>query len=145
MGLSIGPTIGIKGESEYRSALRRIISETKTLNTETEKVASTFSKYDSALTRNKQAHEMLKAKIGSTETSINAMKDALAKAQKKYDDNVTKLNETVKSYENYKNATDASKSEIQAMEKAVAKANTAVSKSGIVVEEWKQKINDARL
>lgn len=143
MGLSIGPTIGIKGESEYRSALRRIISETKTLNTETEKVASTFSKYDSALTRNKQAHEILKAKISSTETSINAMKDALSKAEKKYEDNVTKLNNAVKSYEKYKDATEVSKSEVQAMEKEVSKANTAVSKSGIVVEEWKQKINDA--
>ena len=56
---SIGPTIGIKGESAYTNAMKRIVAETKTLDSEMNLLTSTFKKNDNAIETNRKKQEML--------------------------------------------------------------------------------------
>ena len=53
MAVQIGPKIGIEGEKEYRAQLQQIIQQTKTLDSEMKKQASTWDKNTSELTKNR--------------------------------------------------------------------------------------------
>ena len=96
--VSIGPKIQITGESAYRAALSRIISETKALNSEMDLMVTKFTKSDTAIEKNKQKQEMLTRQIEQSWKQYDKFAEGLEKASKKheeatkaYNDNQRKL------------------------------------------------------
>lgn len=82
--VSIGPKIQITGEDSYRLALRRIIQETKELNSEMDLMVSAFDKNTSALEKSTRMHEMYAKQIESSEKEINKIAEGLEKANDKH-------------------------------------------------------------
>lgn len=81
--VSIGPTIAIKGESAYVQSMKRIIAETKTLDTEMEKLTSSFKKGDSAIDNNKKKQELLTRQVEQLERQLLGLRDGYDKAAQK--------------------------------------------------------------
>lgn len=169
--VSIGPKIQITGESAYRQALNRIISETKELNSEMDLMVAKFTKYDTAIDKNKEKQAMLLRQIEQGEKEFNKFKEGLSLATKKheeankaYEDNqkaLQKLREeeqhtaTVikkltdefgegnKYVEAAKKHYDALGNEIKETEEESDRLSKEVDRSGKVMADWQTKVNQA--
>lgn len=171
--VSIGPKIQITGESAYRQALNRIISETKELNSEMDLMVAKFSKADSAIEKNKQKQEMLARQIDQSKKEYDKFREGLSLATKKhedaqraYDENqkaLQKLNEEQqhtsvvikrltnefgeenKYVEAAKKHYDALGNEIKETEEESETLSKEVDRSGKVMADWQTKVNQAEL
>lgn len=88
MAVSIGPTIGIKGEREFRASLKEIVAEVQSYRAEMEKLTASFSKNDDAITRNKKAQENLNEQISIQEKVLQDNINLRDKAAQKYSEQV---------------------------------------------------------
>lgn len=84
MATQIGPKIGIDGEKEYRTALKQIIDETKSLDAAMNKTASTWTVNTSAMTKNRAQAQNLVQQIGLQEEKIRIMSKMLEESTAKY-------------------------------------------------------------
>ena len=171
--VSIGPKIQITGESAYRQALNRIISETKELNSEMDLMVAKFSKSDSAIEKNKQKQEMLTRQIEQAKIQYDKFGEGLQKAIKKheeankqYAESVPKVEALRKKQEDLLTAmanldkqggknTQAFKElekeykqvtqDLKDAEKETQDYNKEVDRSGKVMADWQTKVNQAEL
>lgn len=143
--VSIGPTIGVKGESSYRLALRNIISETKLLNSEMDLMVAKFNKSDSAIEKNKQKQEMLNKQIEASRQQLIGFKDAQERMGTKVDELRQKQEKAIQTYHEVKNAQGSTTEEIKKAETAMNRASDAVQTSERKYNEWSEKVNQAEL
>ncbi len=102
MAVNIGPRIGVDGEAEYRSQMRQIIQQTKTLESQMKLVASQFTATTSAEEKNTKTAAVLTEKIKAQRDMIKLLAEQTGKAAAKYGP----LNEyTLKYQENLNKAT----------------------------------------
>lgn len=143
--VSIGPTIGVKGESSYRLALRNIISETKALSSEMDLMVAKFNKYDSAIDKNKQKQEMLSKQIDASRQQLVGYQDAQERMKTKVDELRQKQEKAIQTYHEVKNAQESTTEEIKKAETAMNRASDAVQTSERKYNEWTEKVNKAEL
>ena len=171
--VSIGPRIQITGESAYRAALSRIISETKSLNTEMDLMVAKFTKSETAIEKNKQKQEMLTRQIEQSKTQYDKFAEGLSKATKKqeeitkaYDENQKKLEklkqekehtrqvieklteefgENSKYVEAAKKHYDELEEEIKDTSKESERLAENIDRAGKVTADWQTKTNQAEL
>lgn len=169
--VSIGPTIQIKGEDSYRLAVRKIIQETKELNSEMDLLVSQFDKNTSGLEKNKRQHELLEKQIESSTKQHEKLVEGLEKANQKHEDSKpileaakkkvedltkkeaelkAKLDEVEKSngknseeWKNAKDAVTAATNELKSAEKELQQADEEFSRSGRVLADWQTTVNKA--
>lgn len=140
--VSIGPKIGITGESEYRLALRHIIAETKELNSEMDLMTAKFRENESSMSKNKQMFDMYKTQIGQTEKQLESFRDAMDKAKTKYEEAQAKQEKLNQDLEEAKKKYGENSKEVYDLEKAIQKQNGEVDRAGRAYEDWKGKVNE---
>ena len=143
--VSIGPTIGVKGESSYRLALRNIISETKLLNSEMDLMVAKFNKSDSAIEKNKQKQEMLTKQIEASRQQLIGFKDAQERMGTKVDELRQKQEKAIQTYNDVKTAQGSTTEEIKKAETAMNRASDAVQTAERKYNEWTERVNNAEL
>ena len=169
--VSIGPKIQITGEDSYRLALRRIIQETKSLNSEMDLMVAKFDKNASALDKTTRMHEMYGKQIESSSKQLDKIREGLDKANQKFNEANTaydkqqktlsqlyseqkRIVSTMESLEKAGSKGSATwnglnqqltenKQAIADAETALAKANDEVNRSGRVLADWQTSANNA--
>jgi TP901 family phage tail tape measure protein len=87
MPTNIGPKIGIDGEAEYRKQINNIIQQTKTLDTEMNKLVSTFDQNTSAQEKNKAKSEILSKQVALQSQRVDELQKMLDASTEKYGEN----------------------------------------------------------
>ena len=90
MPVSIGPTIGIQGEKIFRSELKSILQEVKTLETGMKAMTEAFNKNDSALVRNSKTQAILRKQIEEQRTAVEKTKQMVEESVKAEEHAVTR-------------------------------------------------------
>lgn len=108
MPLSIGPTIGVKGEKAFRSAFQEMIAQGSRLKSEMDLLTASFSKNDTAEQRLTATSSKLTQQIQTqqrTADQANQMlvrsMDSVDRAVKLYDAQVKKVDELTKAHEEH--------------------------------------------
>lgn len=128
MAINIGPKIGVDGEAEYRSQMRQIIQQTKTLESQMKLVASQFTATTSAEEKNTKTAAVLTEKIKAQRDMIKLLAEQTGKAAAKYGP----LNEyTLKYQENLNKAT----ARLNEMQNELREATEGVSDFGDEMDE----------
>ena len=109
MAVNIGPRIGVDGEAEYRSQMRQIIQQTKTLGSQMKLVASQFTATTSAEEKNTKTAAVLTEKIKAQRDMIKLLAEQTGKAAAKYGP----LNEYTLKYQESLNKATARLNEMQ--------------------------------
>lgn len=109
MAVNIGPRIGVDGEAEYRSQMRQIIQQTKTLKSQMKLVASQFTATTSAEEKNTKTAAVLTEKIKAQRDMIKLLAEQTGKAAAKYGP----LNEYTLKYQESLNKATARLNEMQ--------------------------------
>lgn len=94
MGYNIGPKIGIEGENEFRSQIRKINNEYKTLTAETKAATAAFDANGDEQGKLKKTGEQLQKQIDLQKQKVNLLSDMVQKATAKFGENsdeVTRL------------------------------------------------------
>ena len=89
MAVQIVTKIGIEGESEYRSQIKKIINETKALDSSMEKTASEWNKNTSQMTKNKAIAQNLAQQIDLQQQKLSAMNAMLEQSTAKFGANAS--------------------------------------------------------
>lgn len=171
--VSIGPKIQITGEDAYRLALRRIIQETKSLNSEMDLMVAKFDKNTTALEKSTRMHEMYGKQIDASRTQLNKIQEGVDKATEKHNKALEVYEKTQKRIESLTaqqdkyakgleyiekcggkgNATwqvmqeklDGVNKELVSAEEDLAKASTEIDRSARVLADWKTSANNAEI
>ena len=109
MAVNIGPRIGVDGEAEYRSQMRQIIQQTKTLESQMKLVASQFTATTSAEEKNTKTAAVLTEKIKAQRDMVKLLAEQTGKAAAKYGP----LNEYTLKYQESLNKATARLNEMQ--------------------------------
>ena len=83
----IGIKLGVEGESEFKSALKQINSNLKTLGTEMKAVTSAYSKNDSSVSKLTGQNQVLNKQIDEQKSKLEMLKSRLAESAEKYGEN----------------------------------------------------------
>lgn len=142
--VSIGPTIGIKGETEYRQGIMRIISQTKELNAEMDLMTAKFKDNESAMSKNKELTGQYAKILTSAQQELGKMQDALGKAVAKHEEAKEKQAKLNEELEKAKQQYGENSKEVKELEKELGKAGVEVEKTGKNVEQWKEKVYQAQ-
>lgn len=102
MAVSIGPKLGIDGEAEYRKQINQIIQQAKTLKSEMDAVASSFTKETTAEEKNRATKAVLTKQIEAQEQKTKLLAHMVEEAAKATGEN---SNETLKWKEQLNKAT----------------------------------------
>lgn len=89
MAVSIGPKLGIDGEAEYRKQINQIIQQAKTLKSEMDAVASSFTKETSAEEKNRATKAVLTKQIEAQEQKTKLLAHMVEEAAKATGENST--------------------------------------------------------
>lgn len=166
MPVSIGPTIGIQGEKIFRSELKSILQEVKTLETGMKAMTEAFNKNDSALVRNSKTQAILRKQIEEQRTAVEKTKQMVEESVKAEEHAVTrrdaakrKLEELQKAYPEVAKtaqvytdvlgveskltkdavaAEQAMSKEIKKTEKSLETAEAGIYKSQEVTARWRE-------
>lgn len=84
MAVNIGPKIGIDGEAEYRKQIQNLITETKTLKSAYQDVATQVDKNTDAFKQNKEMHRLLGEQIDTQKRKIDELKRGVEESTKKF-------------------------------------------------------------
>ena len=169
--VSIGPKIQITGEDSYRLALRRIIQETKSLNSEMDLMVAKFDKNASALDKTTRMHEMYGKQIESSRSQLDKIREGLDKANQKFNEAnaaydkqqktlsqlyseqkriVAKMESLEKAgskgsatWNGLNKELTENKQAITEAETALAKAGDEINRSGRVLADWQTSANKA--
>lgn len=102
MAVSIGPKLGIDGEAEYRKQINQIIQQAKTLKSEMDAVASSFTKETTAEEKNRATKAVLTKQIEAQEQKTKLLAHMVEESAKATGEN---SNETLKWKEQLNKAT----------------------------------------
>ena len=169
--VSIGPKIQITGETAYRQALNRIISETKSLNSEMDLMVAKFNKSDTAIEKNKQKQEMLTRQIQQSWKQYDSFRDVLDRAtqkfndaNKKYDESKQKLDalraeqervitsmanleknggRNTQAFKDLEKQLENVNKDIKDTEEATEGYSNEITRSGKVMADWQTQVNKA--
>lgn len=166
--VSIGPTIQIKGEDQYRLSIRKIIQETKELSSEMDLLVSAFEKNTSVLDKTTRKHELYAKQIESTQKQNEKIAEGLEMANQKHQQAIKAYEEHAKKLESLKDTQAKYQAELKRAwetggtvsedmtkkiaenEQAIkdAEAQTAkytdeVARSGRVLADWETASNKA--
>ena len=169
--VSIGPTIGIKGEKAFRASIREIISEAKLLDAQMDKLTATFEKNDSTMTKYEKTSELLVKQIDQQKVAIDKLKEARDKAAdtlekntqiyekakaesekltKEHEEQRQKVERLKTEYgENNKKVKEAEEEltkltdKLNESDKNLVKAETNMHNSGATLSEWERRIVQA--
>ena len=89
MAVSIGPKLGIDGEAEYRKQINQIIQQAKTLKSEMDAVASSFTKETSAEEKNRATKAVLTRQIETQEQKTKLLARMVEESAKATGENST--------------------------------------------------------
>lgn len=89
MAVSIGPKLGIDGEAEYRKQINQIIQQAKTLKSEMDAVASSFTKETTAEEKNRATKSVLTKQIEAQEQKTKLLAHMVEEAAKATGENST--------------------------------------------------------
>ena len=89
MAVSIGPKLGIDGEAEYRKQINQIIQQAKTLKSEMDAVASSFTKETTAEEKNRATKAVLTKQIEAQEQKSKLLAHMVEEAAKATGENST--------------------------------------------------------
>ena len=142
--VSIGPTIGIKGESAYTNAMKRIIAETKNLDSEMNLLTSSFKKNDSAIENNKKKQELLTRQMEGAQRQLLIMKDGLEIATKKQNEAKEAVEKAQKAHEEAVKTYGKEHEEAEKTAKAWEKASNQYNITSKDVEYFSGKVNEAQ-
>lgn len=98
MASSFGGTIKLKGESEYKKALRDITSNLKLMTSEMKLTSVEFSNGEKSVKQTKNSFDEINAAIKNQKSSISTLRDLIEKMSKQYDDQKSKLKELEEQY-----------------------------------------------
>ena len=87
MASSFGGTVKLKGETEYKKALKDITNNLKVMSSEIKLTASEFSKSDNAVENSKNKSKNLNKQIDQQVQTILGLQEGLKLARKEYGDN----------------------------------------------------------
>lgn len=132
MAVNIGPRIGVDGEAEYRSQMRQIIQQTKTLESQMKLVASQFTATTSAEEKNTKTAAVLTEKIKAQRDMIKLLAEQTGKAAAKYGP----LNEYTLKYQESLNKATARLNEMQS---ELRNASSGVEELGDDMRESSEK------
>lgn len=119
MAQKVGMQLSLDGEREYKSALKEIVQETKTLNAQMKEVSSAFDDEASSLEANQKQTELLTRKKENLERQIELMTDRLEALRDSEEDTTmaeSRLEEQIAKVETQLNNTN---SELQAHQDAI--------------------------
>lgn len=116
-----GGSVKLKGESEYRKALKDITSSLKLVSSEMKLTNTEFLNSDKTLRQTKTSYDNMGKTLKDQKTKVNELKEALAKAEKEYGSN----NEKVKMFKTQLNKAET---ELKQMEKATSKSDDELRK-----------------
>lgn len=142
--VSIGPTIGIKGESAYTNAMKRIIAETKNLDSEMTLLTSSFKKNDSAIENNKKKQELLTRQMEGAQRQLLIMKDGLDLATKKQTEAKQAVEKAQKAHEEATKTYDKESKEVEKTKAAWEAASNQYNITTRDVERFSEKVNLAQ-
>lgn len=98
MASSFGGTIKLKGESEYKKALRDITSNLKLMTSEMKLTSVEFSNGEKSVKQTKNSFDEINVAIKNQKSSISTLRDLIEKMSKQYDDQKSKLKELEEQY-----------------------------------------------
>lgn len=119
MAEKVGMQLSLDGEREYKSALKEIVQETKTLNAQMKEVSSAFDDEARSLEANQKQTDLLKQKKENLERQLEMMTDRLEALQSSTEDTSmaeSRLEEQIAKVETQLNNTN---SEIEAHQSAI--------------------------
>ena len=127
MGLSIGPTIGVDGAEKFQLAFKEMAASAGALQSKMDAVTASFRETDSAMSKNKQISEQLKAQIEQQTAIYNKATDGVDKARQAIVDAAQAVEQSKKEYE-------ASEPVLQIFYKNLEDANKALESQTKIVE-----------
>lgn len=130
MPVDIGPRIGIDGESEFKSSLKAISAQVKTLGSEMKAVTAEFQD-------NADSMEALSAKSKVLKQSISANEDQMRLLTSQYERQTEKLQELDR-------ALEQARTEFGATSKEASKAENAYNNQYVEVQRLGGQINKTR-
>lgn len=152
MAVSIGPVIGIKGEKEFRAALKEIIAETKKYSAEMDRLTASFDKNDSALSKNAKQHELLKTQIEKQTKVVDQNMKLRDEAQRKLQKDETVLEKQKELLANLNTQYEHTKKKVDALKQAygeshpyVQGANSVLRDQEKVIKEETQRLEDMQV
>lgn len=139
---SIGPTIGIKGESAYTNAMKRIVAETKTLDSEMNLLTSTFKKNDNAIETNRKKQEMLTKQLEQAQKQLYGLRDGLALTLQKQEESRKAVEAAQKAHEEAVRVYGKESEEAKKTATAWEKASTQYQITSRDVERFTTNVNN---
>lgn len=123
--MSIGTKVEIKGESEYKKAIRNISNELKVLSSEMKLTSSEFNRSDDAMENAKNMSKTLNKQIDQQVQTIMGLQEALNMAKREYGENSretanwqSKLNLAKAELNNLNNKLDDNEKNMKDLEKS---------------------------
>lgn len=138
---SFGGSVKLKGESEYRKALREITTNLKEVSSELKLTNVQFTNGDKTLKQTKASYDNANGTIKEQREKVNELREALNKAEKEYGSNnekvktfKTALNNAESQLASMENQTDKSTKEIKNMKSGFDEAGSGALKFGDILK-----------
>lgn len=173
MAISIGPRIGIEGDTHFRAVLKEIISSTQVLKSEMDKVTKSFTVNDTALQKHtRTVEELNKVITGQTEVvrtnemMLRKAEEAEAKSKQRLEEKRQALDEAQTAYDKHqesvriytkglgaahpfveklKEQEKGLATELEQADKEFKKAQTAVANNERFTNLWRVETNKAKI
>lgn len=134
MANTISTKIKIEGEKEYKSSIKNITQETKTLDAQLKEVASRFDDETESMEKAKESAELLQKKKEALERELETMQNHLDDVKEAYGDNsmeAMKLEEQIAKVETQLNNTNSA---IETNEEVLQGASDAATETSTSFE-----------
>lgn len=127
MGYNIGPTIAVKGESEYNAAIKKISTNMKLVASEAGRMTAEFGKNNTSTEALRQKGENLNKALKLQEQAVNHAEDALKKMRENgVDESSTAYVQLETNLNQAKTALANTKTEVKENEEELKKGNKEV-------------------
>ena len=154
---TIGVTLTLDGEAEYKQALKAINAEQKELRTEMELSAASHKENANGLEALQEKYDLLTKKIESQKDKVEVYETAIAKQREaqekaaesveKWSDNLDLLNEDMQKLKESGEATDEElknqQNEIDKAEESLKRAQLAYADCGAKIDDYQSRLNIA--
>ncbi|MEA4869896.1 MAG: hypothetical protein VB062_04580 [Christensenella sp.] len=136
MGYNIGPTIAVKGESEYNAAISKIKTNMKLISSEAAVMTSQFGKNDNSIASLKSKNEILNKSLGEQSKAAKEAENALKKM------NEAGVDPTSKAYVEMKTNLNNAKASINDTTKEIEENEAAMSRGSKEVGSFSKGLKD---
>lgn len=138
---SFGGSVKLEGESEYRKALREITLNLKEVSSELKLTNVQFSNGDKTVKETKISYDSANSTIKEQKEKVNALREALSKAEQEYGSNnekvktfKTQLNNAEAQLASMENQSNKSTKEIKEMKEGFDQAGSGALKFGDILK-----------